>query len=314
MAIAAAGGQTQGSTLFVTLEPCNHQGRTPPCTEAILKAGIARVVIGARDPNPSVAGGGASYLASRGLSVTAGVLEERCLVLIEFFVKYITTAQPFVVLKSAATMDGKLATVTGDSRWITGEKARRLVHHWRDGVDAILVGRGTVEADNPSLNTRLPGRAQGRDPVRLVLDTTLRTPLDSKVFDRSTGGPTIIICGPDPPATGVEALEKKGVQVWRLPLSNGRLDLREMSLRLGRDGYTSLLIEGGAEVNYSALVKDKIVDKVLFFYAPKIVGGHAAPTLVGGPGLQTMNECLDMDITGIRRLGPDILVEAKPRY
>ena len=314
MAIAAAQGRTAGSTIYVTLEPCNHQGRTPPCTEAILKAGITRVVIGARDPNPTVAGDGASYLASKGLTVTTGVLEERCLELIEFFLKYITSSLPFVVLKSAATMDGKLATVSGHSRWITSEKARQLVHHWRNGVDAILVGRGTVQADDPSLNTRLPGRNPGRDPVRVILDTALRAPLTAKVFSPDTGGPTIVVCGPNPPARRAAALEKKGVTVWTLPWSNGRVHLDQVVKQLGSAGHTSLLIEGGAAVNYSALVEDRIVDKVLFFYAPKIVGGTLAPTLVGGPGLQTMDEALALDIVRTRRLGPDILVEAKPRY
>jgi diaminohydroxyphosphoribosylaminopyrimidine deaminase/5-amino-6-(5-phosphoribosylamino)uracil reductase len=314
MAITAAKGQTVGSTLYVTLEPCNHQGRTPPCTAAILKAGLKRVVIGARDPNPSVAGNGASYLAARGLSVTTGVLEGHCLDLIEFFRKYITTALPFVILKSAATLDGKLATVTGDSRWITGEKARRVVHRLRNGVDAILVGRGTVEIDNPSLNTRLPGRARGRDPIRLVLDTYLRSPLDSKVFDPATGGPTIAVCGPEPPAKAVAALEKKGVRIWSLPLVKGRVSLGGLLQRLGGEGLTSLLIEGGATVNYAALVEERIVDKALFFYAPKIVGGTSAPTLVGGSGIRAMSEALNMDIVKFRHLGPDLLMEAKPRY
>ena len=313
-ALAAAGDQARGSDLYVTLEPCRHHGRTPPCTEAILEAGISRVVIGCRDPNPNVAGGGADFLISRGLKVETGVLEERCQSLIEFFVKHVRTGRPFVILKTAATLDGKIATTSGHSRWVTGEKARAYVHHLRDGVDAILVGKGTVDQDDPALSTRLPGKKIGRDPVRIVLDTNLSLSPSARVFDQAIGGPSVVACGPGPAKTKVKALEKRGVQVWPLKLHQGRVSLAGLMDRLGREDIISVLVEGGAEINSAALLEEKVVDRVLFFYAPKIVGGRLAPTLTGGAGVQTMGEALNLDITRVRRLGPDLLVEAKPVY
>lgn len=312
-ALQAAGDAAQGATLYVTLEPCHHQGRTPPCTQAILNAGIRRVVVGTRDPNPKVVGGGAAFLKDQGLDVDVGVLEPQCDELIESFRKYSVTGRPFVILKSAATLDGKLATTTGHSRWVTSEKARGYVHRLRDGVDAILVGRGTVAQDDPTLNTRLPG-VEGKNPRRIVLDTRLRLPRTARVFDPSTGGPTTVACGPDASPERILDLEKMGVTVWPLSLVNGRVSLTELVTRLGDDGVTSLLIEGGAEVNSTALLEDRVVDKVLFFIAPKIVGGRTAPTLVGGAGRDTMDACLNLDIRTIRRFGPDVLIEARPLY
>ncbi len=313
-ALDKAGGAAKNAELHVTLEPCHHFGRTPPCTKAILNAGIARVVIGHPDPNPKVKGGGADYLASKGVDVKLGVLQERASILIEFFKKHITTGLPFVILKSAATLDGKIATSTGHSRWVTGEKARRLVHHFRAGVDAIVVGRGTVEHDDPSLNTRLPSQKKSKNPVRIILDTHLKLPTTARVFDSNTGGPTIVACGPKPNRSKTIALNALGVDVWPLSLVKRRVSLADLVKRLGAENLTSLLIEGGAEVSYQALVEEKIVDKVLFFYAPKIVGGRDAPTLVGGTGVRTMDESLNLEVIKIRRLGPDILVESIPRY
>jgi len=312
-ALERAGAEAKGAELYVTLEPCHHKGRTPPCTQAILAAGVKRVVIGERDPNPHVPGGGADYLASKGLEIKIGVLGPKCAALNEYFRKHITTGRPFVVLKSAATLDGKLATITGHSRWVTGEKARVFTHHLRDGVDAILVGRGTVEKDDPALNTRLPGRKKGRDPVRVVLDTRLGLPLSARVFDRGLGGPAIVGCGPEPEPARLRAMEEIGVEVWPLPLHRGRVSLTALVERLGQKGLISLLIEGGAEVNAAALLSEKIVDKMIFCYAPKIIGGRTAPTLAGGLGVERMDQGLAVEIVKIRRLGPDIVLEAVPR-
>jgi len=313
-ALQRAGAEAQGATLYVTLEPCHHYGRTPPCTQAILEAGIKRVVIAQRDPNPHVPGQGAEYLADRGLEVRLGVLEDKCSALNEFFRKHITTGRPFVLLKSAAGLDGKIAAASGHSRWVTGEKTRAYVHHLRDGVDAVLVGRGTAAADDPSLSTRLPGRRKGRDPVRVLVDTRLSLPLSARIFDRHFGGPTIVGCGPSPDKAKVRALQDLGVEVWPLPLCQGRVSLAALTERLGQKGLISLLIEGGSEVNAAALLIEKIVDKIIFCYAPKIIGGRTAPTLVGGPGAATMDESLPVDIIKIRRLGRDLVVEAVPRY
>ena len=314
VALAKAGNQARGASIYVTLEPCNHHGRTPPCTEAILAAGIKRVTIAQMDPNPHVTGGGAAYLAGRGLEVVTGVLEERARELNECFNRFITSGKPFVILKSAATLDGKLATAQGHSRWITGEKARQYVHRIRHGVDAILVGRNTVAQDDPTLNTRLPGGKKGRDPIRVVLDTRLQLSPAARVFDPKLGGRTIAACGPDHSRNKRNVLENGGVTVWELPLRRDRVSLTALVDRLGRENVTSLLIEGGAEVNASALITERIADKVLFFYAPKVVGGREAPTLVGGAGVPAMSDALNVRVNRIRRLGPDLLIEAYPEY
>lgn len=312
-ALNKAGPMAKGATLYVTLEPCHHQGRTPPCTRAVLAAGIARVVIGTLDPNPKVPGGGATFLKSRGITVETGILEARCRDLNEYFNKFITTGRPFVVLKTAATLDGKVATRTGHSRWITGEKARGYVHRLRDGIDAILVGRGTVDKDDPSLSTRLPDGKKAKHPLRIILDTRLRLPLSARVFDASIGGPTIVACGPDPDREKADLLEARGVRVWPLPLFQGGISLGALTERLGREQISSLLIEGGAKVNAHALLEEKIVDKMLLFYAPKIVGGEEAPGLVGGAGVSDMNECLNIDILTTKWFGPDLLIVGVPR-
>ena len=314
MALERAGKASRGATLYVTLEPCHHQGRTPPCTKAVLASKIKRVVIGQLDPNPHVVGGGAEFLARTGLKVDVGIMEQACLALNEYFNKHVTTGRPFVLVKSAATLDGKLATVKGHSRWVTGEKARAFVHHLRDGVDAILAGRGTILKDDPRLNTRLPGRKDSKDPVRVVLDTRLRLPIKSRVFDPESGGPTIVACGPKPPLTKVRLLEKRGVEVLPLSLYQGRVSLSSLIEELGTRNILSLLIEGGSEVNAAALMDERIVDKVLFFYAPKVVGGRKAPTLVGGPGVERMDQSLNVEILKTRRLGSDLLIEARPLY
>ena len=313
-ALDKAGEQARGGTLYVTLEPCNHQGRTPPCTRAVLAAGIKRVVIGQTDPNPHVKGGGADYLAKQGVEIVSGVLEDQARNLNLFFNKFITTGLPFVLLKSAVTLDGKLATVTGHSRWVSGEKARRFVHRIRNGVDAILVGKGTVLADDPTLNTRLGKRQTGRDPVRVVLDSRLEIPLTARVLDPALGGPTIVACASKPDPAKVAELRRRGIDVWPQPLKSGRVSLLSLLKRLGKRNVSSLLVEGGAEINASFLVSEKLVDRVMIIYAPKIVGGAGAPTLVGGSGVSVMDQAINLDIESIRRLGDDILVEAVPRY
>jgi diaminohydroxyphosphoribosylaminopyrimidine deaminase/5-amino-6-(5-phosphoribosylamino)uracil reductase len=314
-ALALAGSQARGATLYVTLEPCHHQGRTPPCTRTVLASGVRRVVIGARDPNPHVTGGGASFLAERGLEVLVGVLEPACRDLNLFFNKHVTTGRPYVILKAASTLDGRLATATGDSRWVTGEKARAHVHYLRSGVDAILVGRGTAEQDDPRLNARLPGRRAGlgKNPLRVVLDTRLSLPLGLKLFDPDAGGPTIVVCGPRPPAARAKTLEKAGVEVLPLPLEKSRPSLARLLDVLGSRNVQSLMIEGGAEVNAAALLGERIVDRVLLFLAPKVVGGQGTP-LVGGPGVKRMADALPLEILKLRRFGPDLLLEARPLY
>ena len=314
-ALVRAGLQARGADLYVTLEPCNHQGRTPPCTEAILKAGIARVFIAQMDPNPRVKGGGAEYLRHSGLEVNSGILEKEATELNRFFTRHIVTGKPYVILKSAATLDGKLATRTGHSKWITGDKARAYVHRLRDQVDAILVGRGTVGKGRSFPDHTL---GQWKDRAPSATDRSGYKPDATRDGQGLSGhqdqARTLVAAGLDADEQAVGRLEALGMSVWRLPLCRGRVSLTALVERLGRENIISLLIEGGSEVNSRALLEDRIVDKILFFYAPKIVGGRTAPGLVGGAGVGIMAESLAMDIVGIRRFGLDFLVEAIPKY
>lgn len=306
-ALENAGDQAKSATLYVTLEPCNHQGRTPPCTRVIVNRGIRRVVVGCSDPNPQVAGGGTEYLRRQGILVDVGILEERCLRLNEPFIKHVTTGLPLVIAKMAASLDGKIATHLGDSHWISNERSRRFVHKLRHGVDAILVGVGTVVADNPRLTTRFSGRG-GINPLRIILDTHLRTPLDSSVVSETKEAPTIIATGPKPYRKRREALEGKGVEVLSLPLVRGRVSLPQLLKYLGDRDITSLLVEGGAEV-HGGFFYDNLVDKVYLFFAPKIIGGNRAVPMVGGMGVDKVAEALVLRNLRLRRFGDDIMVE-----
>jgi len=265
------------------------------------------VVIGCSDPNPQVAGGGAEYLRGKGIRVDVGILEERCLRLNEPFIKHVTTGLPLVIAKMAASLDGKIATHLGDSHWISNERSRRFVHKIRHGVDAILVGVGTVVVDNPKLTTRLSGR-KGSNPLRIVLDTHLRIPLDSLVVSETREAPTIIATGPKPYKKRREALEGKGVEVLSLPLVRGRVSLPELLKHLGKRDITSLLVEGGAEV-HGSFFYDNLVDKVYLFFAPKIIGGNRAVPMVGGMGIGSVAEALSLSNLRLRRLDDDIMVE-----
>jgi len=306
-ALENAGDHAESATLYVTLEPCNHQGRTPPCTEAIVRRGIRRVVVGSDDPNPRVAGGGAEYLRRRGIQVDVGILEESCLQLNEPFVKHVTTGLPLVIVKMAASLDGKIATHLGDSHWISNERSRRFVHKLRSAVDAILVGVGTVITDNPQLTARLSAR-KGNNPLRIILDTHLRTPVDSLVVSRIKEAPTIIATGPKPYKKRREEMEGKGVEVLPLPLLRGRVSLPELLGHLGNRDISSLLVEGGAEVS-GGFFYDNLVDKVNIFFAPKIIGGHRAVPMVGGLGVGRIAEALSLKDLRIRRFDDDIMVE-----
>ncbi len=308
-ALAAAGELARGATLYVTLEPCHHQGRTPPCTRAILEAGIARVVYGATDPNPRVEGGGGAWLAAQGLEVTAGVLEEDCAWEHRFFFTHVTLGRPHVILKTAATLDGRTATRSGHSRWVTGEAARRYVHRLRSWCDAICVGIGTALADDPRLTCRLPG---GRNPLRVVVDTNLRLPPTARVLDPDSPPGCLVACGPRPPARRRRALEAAGAEVLPLPRAGGGVDLAALAAELGRRGVTSLLLEGGAELAWGFLSRG-LVDEVAYFFAPKLVGGGQAPGMIGGRGVARMDQAIALERPRLRRLGDDILLQARVR-
>lgn len=305
-AIDDAGEAARGADLYVTLEPCNHTGRTPPCTEKILAAGIRRVIMAMADPNPEVAGGGRVCLQQRGIEVTSGICEDRARQLNEVFVKFSATRKPFVALKCAATLDGRIATRTGDARWVTGEAARGFGHRLRHWLDGILVGVNTVRMDNPSLTTRLAD-VDGRDPVRLILDTHLNTPVDAKVLRQQSESGTIIFCQSSVDPSRRQALEAAGARVIAVPEKDGRIDLGALMPPLGELGVTSLLIEGGAEVIASALAAD-IVDKIYFFYAPKILGGDDGVPICRGRGPELMRQCKSVKGLDVRRLGEDVLI------
>ena len=310
-AIDDAGTDARGATIYVTLEPCNHVGRTPPCTQKILAAGIQRVVVAMADPNPDVTGGGNAFLAQQGLAVVSGVCAEEARQLNEVFVKFVRTRRPFVILKCAATLDGQIATRTGDSKWVTGDAARRHVHAVRHAVDAILVGAGTVRTDDPSLTTRL-GHANDRDPHRVVLDTRLTTPPGARMLHTGSAAATYLAAGPGAEGPGFPdrraALEQAGAKVLETPLLDGRVDLDALMDLLGRAGITSVLIEGGGQVIASAL-NAGIVDKVMFFYAPKILGGNDGVPICRGRGPNRMQDCFTLTNTRVERFGEDVLIQ-----
>ncbi|MCG0276914.1 MAG: bifunctional diaminohydroxyphosphoribosylaminopyrimidine deaminase/5-amino-6-(5-phosphoribosylamino)uracil reductase RibD [Thermanaeromonas sp.] len=303
-ALKAAGEMARGATLYVTLEPCCHYGRTPPCTEAIKAAGIRKVVIAMPDPNPKVAGEGIRQLKEAGIEVEVGVLAQEAGRLNEAFSKYITTGLPWVTMKVAMTLDGKIATRTGASRWITCEASRQKVHELRDTHDAVLVGIGTVLADDPLLTTRLPG---GRDAVRVILDSSLRLPLNAKVINPSSPAPTWVATTDRAPVEKIKELERLGVEVLILPSERGRVSWAALLKTLGEREITSVLLEGGAEVNASAL-ENGIVDRVIVFIAPKIFGGREAPGPVGGAGISRPDEAWRLEEVEVQPSGTDIMI------
>lgn len=305
-AIENAGSQTKGATLYVNLEPCNHTGRTPPCTHKILEAGIKRVVAAMEDPNTE-AGGGAVFLRAHGIEVLLGVCEEPAKKLNEAFLKYVHTKQPFVILKCAATLDGHIATRSGDSKWVTGDKARKFVHQLRHAVDAILVGVGTIHSDDPSLTTRLDS-ASGLDPVRIVLDTHLSISPNARILQLESNSDTILVTGKGVAENRKRAVEKKGVRLIELPVNTNGIEMQPLLNRLGKMGITSLLIEGGSRVIASAL-SSGIVDKVLFFYAPKILGGDDGIPICRGPGPELMKDCIRIKNIRVQRFDDDVLIE-----
>ncbi len=306
-AIDDAGQAASGATIYVNLEPCNHTGRTPPCTQKIIQSGIQRVVVAMEDPNPDVAGGGIDYLKDRGLQVSLGVLQEKALRLNEVFIKFITTRRPFVILKCAATLDGRIATRTGDSKWITNEQSRSYVHHLRHCVDGILVGINTVKADNPSLTTRLD-TGPGVDPVRIILDTGLSIPADARILRLDSDSDTILVVGEKVDSRKRAAIEKNGVRILESPVMHNRINMGNLLEQLGSMGITSLLIEGGGRVMASAL-HSGIVDKIAFFYAPKILGGDDGISICRGEGPAAMQDSIAVKNISVQRFGDDVMIE-----
>lgn len=354
---ASSGRDVGGATLYVTLEPCCHYGRTPPCTDAIIKSGIARVVAAMQDPNPLVSGKGFSALKSAGMTVDVGVCGSEALALNEVYVKYITTRRPFVLLKCAMSLDGKIRTALGESKYITSEESRRKVHSLRNEMDAVMVGVGTVIADDPLLTVRLTDDTSDtykRNPARIIVDSHLRLPLRSKilgvapgvddsggfaenggVYSRTNGDPgfrtnggidprtrgvaaypqayggkrprTIIATLEDETTPRAQALKEKGAEIWTLPEREGRVDLMTLAEKCGASGITSILLEGGPTLAAAAL-RAGIIDKVLFFYAPVILGGATAPGPVGGEGVSRLRDAARLDRVEVGRCGPDVWI------
>ena len=305
-ALAACTGDPAGATLYVTLEPCCHHGRQPPCTEAILQAKIARVVVGSGDPNPLVAGKGLDLLRAHGVQVTEGVLDRECRALNHVFFHFIQTGRPYVVLKYAMTLDGKLAAYTGASQWITGEQARRHVHTQRSRYRAILVGVGTVLADDPQLTCRLEG---GRDPLRVVCDTNLRTPLTANVVRTARQTPTCLATCVSQESR-LAPYREAGCQVLSLPQSNGQVSLPALMKARGSQGVDSVLAEGGSALHWS-LVRDGLVNRVQAYLAPKILGGQGAKSPVGGQGVPHPDQALRLAPPTLTPLGEDLLWESE---
>ena len=301
----------EGATLYVTLEPCCTHGRTPPCTAAIKAAGIKRVVVAAKDPNPKHAGRGFRILRRAGIEVEHGVLAEEAPKLNEAFNHWIVQRTPFVTVKAAMTLDGKIATASGESKWITGEEARAEGMRLRAGADAILVGVNTVLADDPSLTVRETPKTkiQTSRLRRIVLDSQARTPLKAKVVSDEFAALTTIVVGKGAPARRIAALAKRA-QVWTAPLRGGRIDLRWVLKRLGGEKVTSLLVEGGGEVNASFLL-GAFAQRVAFFYAPKILGGRDSRKAVAGEGARSLNEILNLSDVEWRRVGEDLMMTAR---
>lgn len=307
-ALRAAGTAARGACLYVTLAPCNHTGATPPCTEAVLAAGVRRVVVGCDDPNPDVVGGGIRRLRRAGLEVVTGVEEDRCSELLRPFATRVTTGLPLVTLKLAASIDGRIATGSGESRWITGAAARQLVHRWRNEMDAVMVGAGTVIADDPELTCRLRG---GRNPLRVIVDGRLRIPPRARVLTNEYASGTLVATTRSSGAK-VRQMQSNGVEIETFPARrDGSFRLRPLLQRLARRGISSVLLEGGAGVAAAAL-REGVVDRLACFLAPVLIGGDGR-AMIGGLGVERLAKAVALRDIRVREIGSDILVEAELR-
>ncbi len=305
-AIENATESVKGAILYATMEPCSHQGKTPPCTDAIIKNGIRKVVVGMKDPNPLVNGKGLKILADAGIIVKAGIEEAAVLRMNELFVKYIVTGKPFCTLKTAMTLDGKIATVENASKWISCEDSRRYVHELRQQYSAVMVGINTVLYDDPLLNTRRI-RKKNKDPLKVIVDSSGKIPMEAKVLKMN---PQLVVLATTDKMNMKKKrdLERLGVQVLICPQKEEKVDLGSLMFSLGNMGIDSVLLEGGSTIVFSALING-IVDKVVSFIAPKIIGGADAPSPVGGKGLPSMEDAIGINNWTYRKVGSDILVE-----
>lgn len=307
-AITMAGEEAEGSTVYVTLEPCSHHGRTPPCCDLLIARKVAKVIVAAEDPNPQVAGSGIRRLRSHGIEVVTGLFEAEARQLNESFNKYIVSGLPFVTLKTASTLDGKIASVTGDSRWITNERAREFVHTLRHRHQAIMVGIGTLLADNPKLTTRLSVPAL--DPLRIIVDSQLRTPPDAQVFAQA--GTTVIVTTERASEERRNRLKDSGAEI--LTAGQGpRVDLRLAMKKLGEKQIGSILLEGGATLN-GAMLQEGLIDKCYLFYAPKIIGGLTSPSNFQFSGMEKMEDAITLAGVKVESFDDNICLIGYPEY
>lgn len=301
---------TSRDIMYVTLEPCNHQGKTPPCTSAIIGSGIKNVIVGMKDPNPSVMGGGIDYLRSKGVNVKSKVLEKECEQFLETFSKYVRTGRPYIIAKSALTLDGYSATSTGHSMWVTGEEARQYVHRLRSEVDAVMVGIGTVIADDPQLTSRLK-RGKGCNPHRIIVDTHLRIPENARLLKDESQVKNYIIAGEDADSRLINRIERGNTSVIKCPVKNNQVDLNAMLDILGEKSITSVLFEGGSGM-MGSMIRERLIDKFLIFKAPKILGGNDGFPMSKGKGSAYMSDSYKLKDIKVKKYGEDILISGYP--
>lgn len=311
LALAAAGTRAQGAALYVTLEPCAHHGRTPPCTDALIAAGVRTVYAAVADPNPLVNGRGIAMLRAAGIATHIGLCEKEARQLNQPFFKLMTHQLPYLTAKFAASLDGKIATRNGNSQWITGAPARAYGHKLRDCADAILVGAGTVIADDPQLTTRLELQdREPKHPLRVIVDSRGRVPATARVFDSALPGKAVLATTQSMNPSLQAALTAKGVETWTLPAdAHGRVHLPSLMGELGRREHLNVLAEGGAQL-LGALFDDKLVDHVCVFLAPMVIGGSSAPSAVGDPGALTLHDAVRLSALQVKTLGADLCIEA----
>ena len=310
VALRKAGKKAKGADLYVNLEPCCHQGRTPPCTDAIIKSGVSKVYIGMKDPNKLVNGKGIRRLKAAGIKVSLGLWKEHCEKLNEGFVKVVKTGLPLVTMKTAISLDGKIATRTGNSQWISGTESRNFVHELRNQNSAILIGTNTILKDNPQLTCRLKKKG-GRNPTRIILDRGNKIPLKAKVFSNSKKQRVIYVAGSKISLKRKKTLVEKNIEIINGKTNKSGFDLKHLMKHLVKKDLTSVLIEGGGEINNSAL-KAGIVDKIYIFISPILIGGKQAPGLIGGLGVSKIVKALSLKNMKVTEMGEDLMVEAEP--
>ncbi|MFC1590659.1 bifunctional diaminohydroxyphosphoribosylaminopyrimidine deaminase/5-amino-6-(5-phosphoribosylamino)uracil reductase RibD [Candidatus Omnitrophota bacterium] len=307
-ALRQAKDKAKGADLYVTLEPCDHYGRTPPCTDSIIESGVRRVVIGMLDPNPVNSGRGMSALRKNRIKTTVGTLEAKVRAINKPYIKSITTGRPYVTLKVAQTLDGKIAARSGDSKWISGEYSRRSVHELRSKVDAVMVGVNTILKDDPLLTVRIPGLTLKKPPARIIVDSTLKTPLQSNIIKASGKAPVIIATTKKAGTRRMAEYRKKGAEIIVVDGKNGRVDLPQLLKRIAQKGINHILVEGGGEL-IAGILKEGLADHVKVFIAPKIIGGKDSPTSVGGRGIGKVKDALLVRNAKIANSGEDFMIE-----